>query len=526
MCGIWAYIISDSFETAEYALHEDAATACASRGPDRRTDVHAQSYHFTFHRLAIQDLTVNGDQPFAFTDENGTYMTYMCNGEIYNWRELNEKYGFAPSSGSDCEVIGHLMQHYDYDVSKVLQELDGEFAIVCRVQHEDGSVKVWAARDPFGVRPLYYGVTQRGIIFSSTLDGVSKMNAQAHHVPPGNIFDVSLMNATVETTVTPYYEMKNRLTSSFFSHEISNALIEAVRKRLDSERPIGFLLSGGLDSSLVVAIATKILGLKNVNTFSIGMSGSVDLKYAKQVADYLGTNHTEVVFTMEEGISAIPEVIKVLETYDITTIRASVGQYLLAKYIRENTNIRVLLNGDGADEAQCGYLYFYYAPSEDDAHNECLRLLRNIHMYDGLRVDRTISSQGIEARVPYLDPVFIETVLFIDAKYRIPTKERMEKQLIRDAFHYVHPEILPNSVLYRIKNAFSDGVSSTEKPWFEMIKEWVSQHHGITESEYYKQIYLELFPNQEQILPQYWMPQWTNATDPSARVLDVFSESQ
>lgn len=526
MCGIWAYVISDSFQSGEYASHEESASSSASRGPDRRTDVRAANYHFTFHRLAIHDLTVNGDQPFAFTDDRGTYMTYMCNGEIYNWRELIARYNFKQSSTSDCEVIGHLMQHFNYDIHKVAKELDGEFAIVCRVEHVDGTICVVAARDPYGVRPLYYGTNGRGVIFSSTLAGVSNMGAQGYHVLPGSILQAKLGDV-VSTESTPYFKASTADTSNLSLYDkVTATLIDAVRKRLDSERPVGFLLSGGLDSSLVVAIAAKVLGLSNIHTFSIGMSGSVDLKYAKQVAEHLGTKHTEVTFTMEEGLAAIPDVIKVLETYDITTIRASVGQYLLAKHIKEHTNIRVLLNGDGADEVECGYLYFYYAPTSDAAHDECERLLKNIHMYDGLRVDRTIASHGIEARVPFLDPMFVGTYLGIDASMRIPTKERMEKQLIRDAFFTKYPDILPKSVLYRIKNAFSDGVSTKTKPWFQMIKDWVSQSHGMSEADYYRNVFDAMFPNQSHILSTYWMPQWTDASDPSARVLSVFSETQ
>lgn len=528
MCGIWAYLISDNFKTSEYASHEDAAFSCSLRGPDRQTHVHGSKYHFSFHRLAIHDLSVHGDQPFAFTDEEGVYMTYMCNGEIYNWLELYAKYKFNASSSSDCEVIGHLMQHFDYDMNRVLAELDGEFAIVCRVEYPDGNVVITAARDPFGVRPLYYGTSDRGIVFSSTLAGVSKMGLLAYHIQPSTLYTVTL-DGCVDIVATQYYDLQrhiHHIDEKDYYQKITDSLITAVRKRLDSDRPIGFLLSGGLDSSLVVAIATKILGVSNVRTFSIGMSGSVDLKYAKQVAEHLGTMHTEVVFSMEDGLAAIPTVIKQLETYDITTIRASVGQYLLAKHINENSNVRVLMNGDGADEVECGYLYFHYAPTANAAHNECVRLLQNIHMYDGLRVDRTIASQGIEARVPFLDPCFVETYLSLPALIRMPSKNRMEKQLIRDAFADMYPDLLPHSVMYRIKNAFSDGVSTKQKAWYQMIQDWVAETHGLTESRYYKNIFDDLFPNQSHILPEYWMPRWTDATDPSARVLSVFNETE
>lgn len=528
MCGIWAYFANRRIHAADYVHHRDAANSMCQRGPDRCIEVMGERHHLVFHRLAIHDLSIHGDQPFAFCDENGTIMTYMCNGEIYNWKELYEKYEFHAQSTSDCEIIGHLMQHHDYDFEKVLHEIKGEFAIVCRMESSSGDIKVVAARDPFGVRPLYFGSTSDGIVFSSNLKGVVNMGAKGDHLPPGCIYTFDFSEDKIVTTSSKYYNLEESIgiIKDGVYEQITQKLIEAVRIRLDSERPIGFLLSGGLDSSLVVAIASKVLGLSNVRTFSIGMKGSVDLKYAKQVADYLGTIHTEVVFGEEEGLSVIPEVIRTLESYDITTIRASVGQYLLARHIRDHTNIRVILNGDGADETECGYLYFYYAPSPLEAHNECIRLLNNIHRYDGLRVDRTIANHGLEARLPFLDPMFVETYLSTPAELRVPTETRMEKQLIRDAFATLYPDILPHSVLYRIKNAFSDGVSTREKSWFEMIQEHVATKFKKKEAEYYKDVYDETFPDHAHVIPAYWMPQWTNASDPSARVLGVFSETQ
>lgn len=526
MCGIWAYFANRSLQPVDYTKHKNALHSMRERGPDRHIEVIGQTYHLCFHRLAIHDLSLHGDQPFAFHDDNDTYMTYMCNGEIYNWKELYAKYGFQPKSKSDCEIIGHLMQYFDYDFSKVLQEIQGEFAIVCRVETAKGDVTIFAARDPFGVRPLYYGQTEDGgYVFSSNLKGIVDMGTKGDHVPPRNM--IAIQNGS--QTITPYYELRDKYKHTIANdmyERITGALIQAVQTRLDSERPIGFLLSGGLDSSLVVAIATRILGLKNVSTFSIGMKGSVDLKYARQVAEHLGTKHTEVVFTEEEGLSVIPEVIRTLETYDITTIRASVGQYLLARHIRDNTKIRVILNGDGADETECGYLYFYYAPSPRDAHNECIRLLENIHRYDGLRVDRTIANHGLEARLPFLDPTFVETYLSTPCELRIPTQTRMEKQLIRDAFATLYPDILPREVLYRIKNAFSDGVSTREKSWFETIQEYVATNFSMKEADYYKTIFDRDFPDHDHVIPGYWMPQWTDAKDPSARVLSVFNETQ
>lgn len=530
MCGIWGYFTNQRLTVGDFVRNKHAAQTASARGPDRCIEVQGERYHMFFHRLAIHDLSVHGDQPFVFADRDGTHMTYMCNGEIYNWRELYQRFGFVATSTSDCEVIGHLMMMFKYDISRVLMELEGEFALVCRVEHPNGTVVVHATRDPFGVRPLYYAHTQKDIVYSSTLAGVVMLtDMKGDHVPPGHVITTRWDSDCMEMCSNRYYHLKDRIANvtSDIYERITESLITAVERRLDSERPIGFLLSGGLDSSLVVGIAAKVLGYgKQVRTFSIGMKGSTDLKYARQVAEHLGTTHTEVVFTEEEGLAAIPDVIKALETYDITTIRASVGQYLLAKYIRDKTNIRVILNGDGADETECGYLYFYYAPSPEQAHEECIRLLEGIHRYDGLRVDRTIAGHGLEARLPFLDPKFVEAYLSIPCEQRVPTGARMEKQLIRDAFATLYPDLLPISVMYRIKNAFSDAVSTREKSWYQMIQDYVTEHHHKSERDFYKDIFDEYFPNHRHVLPQYWMPQWVDAKDPSARVLSVFNEDQ
>lgn len=539
MCGIWAYVLNASephFQQTDYSRNQEAANSPSARGPDRVTEVQAGKYHFCFHRLAIHDLSFHGDQPFSFEDEDGVHLTYMCNGEIYNWKEIQKEYGFHMTSSSDCEVIGHLFQFYRYDINKVLEVIRGEFAIVARIEDASGKVTTFAVRDPFGVRPLYYGVSKRGIVFSSTLSGVVKADGGSilgDHLSPGCVLVINENN----TEMYSYYKIDNRVSSRSSSNEgITTALINSVKRRLDSDRPIGFLLSGGLDSSLIVAIACKILGMKNVHTFSIGMKGSVDLHYAQKVADYLGTKHTEVTFTEEEGISAIPEVIRVLETYDITTIRASVGQYLLARYIKENTDIRVIINGDGADEVEGGYMYFHYAPSAEAAQQECIRLLNQIHRYDGLRVDRTLASNGLEARLPFLDTEFVECYLSCDPQQRMPGPNRMEKCLLRDAFNELYPDILPKHILYRRKEAFSDGVSSTNnKSWYRILQDWFwsnvsdtefnSQHDATTkESYFYRKIFDQHFQHHWHVLPAYWMPRWTSASDPSARELSVYAQ--
>ena len=255
---------------------------------------------------------------------------------------------------------------------------------------------------------------------------------------------------------------------------VKQSLEESVRKRLMSDRPIGCLLSGGLDSSLISAIVAREFrkqGKGLLNTFSIGFQGSTDLQYARKVAEHIGSNHHEVLLTEKNFLDAIIPVIKTIESYDTTTVRASVGNYLISKYIKENTNITVVFNGDGSDEVAGGYLYMKNAPSSDEFHNECLRLLSEIHFFDVLRSDRSLSSKwSLESRTPFLDKSFVKTYLSLPVEYRIQSSHGIEKSLLRNAFK--NDNLLPESVLYRQKEAFSDGVSSSENSWHNIIKKY------------------------------------------------------
>jgi len=477
-----------------------------------------------FHRLAIHDITTAGRQPFVEKLENGLSFVYMCNGEIYNYKALIADHGFVMSSGSDCEVIGKLYAQ-SRDIKEVARQLDGEFAIAGVLLDANSNVlETVVARDQYGVRPLYYIHNGKGWVFSSVLAGVP---APAKHFPPGECWTI-VRGTDVRTQViydAPRYPSAPTSDILVLYTRVANALIRSVEKRLDSDRPIGFLLSGGLDSSLVVSIATRLIGKDRVRTFSIGMEGSEDLRYAREVATFLGVQHTEVHFTEHEGIFAIPDTVGAIETYDITTIRASVPQFLLAKYIREKTDVRVILNGDGADEVQMGYMYFHNSPSAEDARSETERLLKDIYMFDGLRVDRTLGAHGLEARVPFLDPEFVEASFDVPLHLR---RQGMEKQFIRSAFQLLYPDCLPRNVLWRRKEAFSDGVSQQGVSWYTLIQRAL-QSNAITpvphiqphtpESACYRKLFDATFPGQYEILPYYWMPKWSKTTDPSARTL-------
>jgi len=439
----------------------------------------------------------------------------MCNGEIFNYLDLQKKYNLTLTSKSDCEVILRL---YEKNILNV-EEFNGDFAFVI---YDFKKRLITLSRDRIGVRPLFYGFTHdQCFAVSSEVKALSfcELN-RIYHVPPSNMVTYNLMRESIEQI--PYYNITQVLPSFYLKNDIKTLLIESTRKRLLSDRPIGCLLSGGLDSSIICARLCHLLGPKNVRTYSIGMQGSLDLEYARKVADFLGTDHHEVLFTPEEGLIAIPEVVHHLESYDITTVRASVGMYLLGKYISKNTNDKVIFSGEGSDELFCGYLYFHYAPTVESAHNESLRLIGELYKYDVLRADRCISSHGLELRVPFLDPSVLEFAKSLPGDKKAPNGG-IEKKVLREAFR----GMLPDDVLFRRKDGFSDGVSGKKKSWYEYIRDHVNDDYNSTqkESEWYKSLYLREYSHYPKPIDYYWLPKWVNCGgNPSGRVLRVFNE--
>ena len=515
MCGIFSLFFSEQVTNKKkYEMFLDnAMKVLEKRGPDSCCKVVSERYLCGFQRLTINDLTELGNQPMESDDEK---IFLMCNGEIFNFLELKDKYNLKMKSHSDCEVILRMYENNCLNV----EELNGDFAFVIYDQKRN---LITLGRDRMGVRPLFYGFTEdHSFAVSSEVKALSCCaNERIFHVQPGTVVKYDLNKEDV--SVNPYYfhsTIQKDIEPT--TAKLRSMLFSSTQKRLLSERPIGCLLSGGLDSSIICAILCELVGSRNVRTYSIGMEGSLDLQYARKVANFLGTTHHEVLFTPKEGLDAIPEVIYHLESYDITTVRASVGMYLLGKYISNNTQDKVIFSGEGSDELFCGYLYFHYAPTPEDAHVESLRLMSDMYKYDVLRADRCISSNGLELRVPFLDPEVIEYAKALSPELKAPNGQ-IEKRVLREAFRYM----LPEEVLYRRKDGFSDGVSSTTKSWYEYIKEHVGDSKTSTkkEAEWYRKIYDKHYPFYSRPIDYFWMPKWVNAGDnPSGRVLTIFQK--
>ena len=555
MCGIFFLLNNQTY--SEDVIQEQFMKG-QGRGPEHSSLTKVGSHAIVgFHRLAINGLNSESNQPIQLDN-----LTLICNGEIYNYKHLYDELGITPHCDSDCEVILHLYQRFG--IERTLQLLDGVFAFVLIDYNiEADYAKTYIARDPFGIRPLYQLSGPSGFYgFASELKCLSEFNGQIEHIVPGTYStfqfpykvssEWSLLSLSqryhIPSIIKTAYE-KNEYSEEiyFYKHMIRDTLCEAVEKRCcTTERPIACLLSGGLDSSLITALVSnyhKRNGLPIIETYSIGLLGSTDLKYAKIVAEYLGTKHTEIILTEADFLSAIPEVIQAIESYDTTSVRASIGNYLLGKYIKEHSEAKVIFNGDGSDELTGGYLYFHKAPNMIAFDLECRRLLSDIHLFDVLRSDKSISSHGLEPRTPFLDRGFVQTYLSIPSHVRSHSIHGMcEKHLLRFSFHdfigFDGRPLLPNDILWRTKEAFSDGVSQESRSLYEIIQEYI---HTIflsnpnkkyswnppktEEQEYYRWLFESYYPGRGSIVPYMWMPRFIEGvTDASARTLSVYKE--
>lgn len=541
MCGIFFFWGDDHQKYSEFMKLKP-------RGPNNTHIIMEDNMFFGFHRLMINDLTYNGNQPMIYNQN-----VLLCNGEIYNFKDIKSKFNITCKSESDCEVIVHLYDKlktksitHEEVVKKLCEELDGEFAFIL---YDKSLNRLIVARDRYGVRPLFFGhdSASGNFGFSSELKALDKMCNDVSQFLPSMyaIFNV----ADPGENLCDYYNnicepyMTDNNDEEVILPLIKQTLEFAVQKRLISDVPICALLSGGLDSSLICGILTNMLGKGVLNTFSIGMEGSTDLKYARQVADYIGSIHHEVLITKEEMLAAIPEVIRVIESYDITTVRAATPNYLLAKYIKDNTQFKVVFTGEYSDEVAKGYMYFKKAPTPDELHDESNRLLEDICYFDSLRADRCISSQGLEARVPYSDHFYVKLIQSINPVL-LMSHDKIEKYILRKAF--VNTDTIPDEVLFRPKAAFSDAVSSYENSWHNIIQDHVNKlvtHKEFEknahlykhctprtkEAYWYRKVFMENYKH-EGMIPYFWLPRWCsdnfkdNMIDPSARTLDFCNE--
>lgn len=534
MCGIFAALTNETclklFEEFNKIIH---------RGPDctRIMSVPNSSVKLGFHRLAINDLSEHGMQPFEFKNA-----WLVCNGEIFNHKEIEEKHGFIMKSHSDCEVLLYLYDMYGRGgnaIEKILQEINGEFAFVI---YDNYSKDIYAARDEFGIRPLFYSISENECFFASEMKALSFCR-EVRPFPPGHFICYDYFSQKIGLhNLHKYYQIYTYQGQGYNISEVYNniryLLEDSVDLKLMSERPVGAFLSGGLDSSLVCALLIK--KIPNLHVFSIGLNeNSVDIIAAKKVAEHIGVkpgHHHCVYYTVEEGFTAIKDVIYHLETWDITTNRAGVANYLLAKYVKNNTDIKVLYSGEFSDEIFSGYQYSKIAPNGKDLELDSKKLLEEIYLYDALRVDRTVSAFGLECRIPFASKRLIDYIFNLPPELRM-CYDRIEKSLLRNSFK--NTGLLPDDILFRKKDAFSDAVSSKDVCWYKSLQKNIDMQISDDQLEscyklypnntpktkealYYRNIFTELFPNRDDIIPHYWMPNWVKTDDPSATVLDCY----
>ena len=564
MCGIFALLNNNSKYTYDFIKTEFMKGRM--RGPEYSIlQPEFYNYILGFHRLAINGLNPESHQPLILDND----LILICNGEIYNYKELYYEMNVTPNTDSDCEVILHLYKRYG--MSQTLRMLDGVFAFVLMdIRMELDEPTMYVARDPFGVRPLYilqeqdnadtiYGNTSL-YGFASEMKCLTAFKTDTNsinHFLPG-YYNVYKRNSDVSSHWVyddsfKYHDIGfQSIINTRHHHHTMNSIYkniiyylkQAVYKRCSvSDRPVACLLSGGLDSSLICALVceyNKEHGLPPPETYSIGLNGSQDLYYASMVAKHLKTIHTEIEVTEEDFVNEIENVIYTIESYDTTTVRASIGNYLLGKYISKYSDAKVIMNGDGSDELCGGYLYFHCVPDNIEFDRECYRLLYNIHKYDVLRSDKCISSHGLEPRTPFLDRSWVNYYMSIPVHIRNHTVTgNIEKFLLRKAFSEEHygSILLPPEILQRSKEAFSDGVSKQTRSLYEIIQEHIGKKDCMNmvykdanyleasndEQRYYISVFDKHYKNCGNIIDYYWMPLYIDAHDASARTLNIYN---
>lgn len=560
MCGIWFYCAPTGTYDKDYILSCAYSENLKARGPDRsiikKITVGNFDFFLVFHRLAIMDLSEIGDQPFHIKN-NKEEIYLMCNGEIYGYKHLIEKYQLQDKikSNSDCEVLIHLYEKLGlqglYEELSDHYEVSGEFALVI-LHIKDTKVDIHCARDVGGVRPLYYSHNYshqssqtkiQSLCFSSQLCGLPVTN---HHQMVQQVkaysihtYSIPFDEKYIEEKLHKIYDLRDiPITIHHISeaiYKIQKVLTKCVDDRFASDRDIIFMLSGGLDSSICCALGAEFAKKHNkkIKTMCIGMENGTDQEYAELVAKHLDTDHIMIKKTEEEFLDCCKHrVTAKIESYDITTNRASTPQLISAEEIAKRTNCKVVIVGDYSDEVCGGYNETKLAPSIDHFRERIHELTEEIIYFDAQRVDRCVAGMGLEARTPFGDHRFIKLYMTIDPKLRV-AKDGVEKYLLRKAFE----DFLPSKVVWRPKEAFSDGVSSLKKSWYEIIQEEINGLYTEEDLELAKEKFCYLTPYTKEslhyrlkfnefysnkfatVLPSFWLPKWGGQKDPSARLL-------
>ena len=532
MCGIF-YLNEERPTSLSTTIIHDAFNRIQHRGPDVSTLISSKNEaHLGFHRLVVNGNNGLANQPMTLDGE--TYL--LCNGEIYNHELLQKKYAVECKTGSDCEIILHLYSQIGFE--NTIKELDGEFAIVLISPD-----RVYVARDPYGVRALYmaqdtlsgrFGVASECKALYPLFGPNAIGPIAIQQFPPGTIGKWHNNNKTLE--LATYYNYSHvvdkglvHATTQSIALNLRRLLLNSVRRRMMCSRrdptsvpAIGAYLSGGFDSSAIAAILQCELPTQ-LETFSIGFIGSPDLFYAQKVANHIGSKHHEYIITEAQALAAIPEVVRMIESYDITTVRASTMMYLLSEYVSKNSKVVVMFSGEGSDEASGSYRYFHNAPNADEFQKETERLLKDLCYFDNLRADKSSAAWGLEVRVPFLDLEFLKYYMTLPAN--VKTQYGLEKYILRQSVD----GYLPDDILNRPKEAMSDGVSHQGRSWSTIIQEHAMKLTGITdglvaEKEYYLSLFNQHYAGCEKQIPYYWLPKWCgNVTDPSARVLPIYN---
>ncbi len=552
MCGITAIfnIREGKDELRQQALR--MSKRIRHRGPDWSGIYTGNSAILAHERLSIVD-PASGGQPLISKD--GKHILAV-NGEIYNHRELREelKEGYEFQTGSDCEVILAL---YRKKGVACVEDLNGIFAFALYDEEKDTYL---IARDPIGVIPLYMGYDNNGhLMVSSEMKGLEGYATQYDQFPPGHYF-YSEDNELTKWYVRDWMDYETVKDNPASVQELHDALEAAVHRQLMSDVPYGVLLSGGLDSSITSAVAKKYAAKRietdgkaeawwpQLHSFAIGLKDAPDLKAAQKVADYIGTVHHEIHYTIQEGLDAIRDVIYNIETYDVTTVRASTPMYLIARVIK-SMGIKMVLSGEGADEVFGGYLYFHKAPDSKAFHEETLRKISKLYMYDCLRANKSLAAWGVEGRVPFLDKEFLDVAMRLNPAAKMAPGKVIEKKILREAFAH----LLPEEIAWRQKEQFSDGVGYG---WIDSLKritnELITDEEMATaaqrfpinppqnkEEYYYRTIFEEHFPSESaaRSVPSVpsvacstaealaWDKAFQNMNDPSGRAVKDVHEA-